>query len=364
MKKKTIRTMVALGLAVALGGAALASTSAPSSSVVTRSYLEGTFFTALSKSIDEWIQNGFAPVQEEEQERLERIARQHLLSLGVTPGTVEIPSGWSGSDTFTAQRGQSGDAVSLLEGSGILWQSGTGTTSGTLVDVTDGREIPSGSTLQEGHRYLAVELATITAGSSANWSVEGVWDSTVRAELPFVDVPEGSWFYDAVYYVYNKGLYNGTSATEFSPSDSMERGMMTTVLHRLAGSPTVDYEPIFSDIPDGTWYTDGTVWAGKNQIVNGVGDQLFEPGDPVSRQQIAVILYNYADFVGADTSGRRELSGFTDGSQVAGWAQDAVSWAVAAGIIQGSDGGRILPNDSATRAEVAIMLQRFENWLN
>ena len=358
MKKKLICAAAGACLAAALLGGAAASSGADTS-LVSRDYLNGTFLQQVREEVGQWVQEALDSVYGQASSQLELTARGYLAQLG-----VPIPEGWTGSDSFEANSGRQGDILVLAEGSGLLWSSGSAVVSGELVDVTAGTQLPDGGALQTGHRYLAAGEVTVAVSSqSAGWSAEGIWRMGGGEEpLPFEDVPEGSWYYDAVRYVYEKGLYAGTSETEFSPAESMERGMITTVLHRLAGCPPVEYAHIFTDVPDGTWYTDGTIWAGQNEIVSGTGNQLFEPGEDVARQQIAAILYRYAQYVGADVSARGSLDAFSDADQVAAWAVDAVSWASACGIIQG-DEGRILPNNGATRAEVAIMVQRFEQWL-
>lgn len=364
MKKRAIFLIVAAALALSLGGAALASSGAQGESLISQSYLEGTFLQSLRQKIEGWAEALLSPVYQQAQEKLDSLAQGYLSGLGA--GGVPIPSGWNGSDQFVPQSAQAGDSVTLSEGSGIFWASGDAICSGVLVDVTQGTELSSGGALQANHRYLAVEQVTITVSSqSASWSVEGIWTDEGEdpvAQLPFEDVAQGSWYYDAVRYVYENKLYLGTSDTTFSPSEPMARKMITTVLYRLDGSPAVAYEPLFSDIPDNMWYTDGTVWAGQNGIVSGIGNQLFAPDDPVVRQQIAVILYNYAGFVGADISARGDLSSFGDQGEIASWAQEAVSWAVSVGILRGAS-GNVFPTQQATRAEVAAMLQRFADWL-
>ena len=194
---------------------------------------------------------------------------------------------------------------------------------------------------------------------------EGEW--TVRAgeplpvQLPFTDVPQSAWFYEDVSYVYRYELFNGSSPTQFAPEDKMQRCMMTTVLHRLAGKPAGEYSVIFLDVPDGQWYTAGTVWAGRTGVVSGIGDGLFDPFSNITRQQIAVILYNYAVRMGYDVNVSAQLSEFSDAGAVASWGRSAISWAVGVKIINGRD-GLLVPDGDATRAEVAAMLHRFVTW--
>lgn len=357
MRKKTAY-LFAAALAVLLVGGALGASGSVENSLISRDYLHGTFLDRLSGEIGQWVQDLFSSTYEQAEEKLDEVA-QGAMDSGMQP-----PSGWESSGSFTAQTGVAGDTVTLSAGSGILWTAGSGNFQGTLVDVTQGSELSTGSALEPNHRYLAVEQTTITATSAqASWAVEGIWmGSQGGAELPFMDVPTDSWYYSSVQYVFAHGLYQGTSDTTFSPMGTMERKMITTVLHRLAGEPAVDYAPIFSDVPDGLWYSGPTVWAGENGIVNGVGDGRFAPGEPLVRQQIALVLYQYAGFVGADTSDRGDLSAFGDEADIAPWARDAVSWAAGVGILKGA-GGNVSPGAQATRAEVAAMLERFDTWL-
>ena len=177
-------------------------------------------------------------------------------------------------------------------------------------------------------------------------------------QLPFTDVREGDWFYDAVAYAYTNELFNGTSATTFSPNSTMTRSMLVTVLWRMEGEPTANSANPFADVAAGTWYTDAVVWASSAGIVNGTSAAAFDPDGSVTREQIAAILYRYAKIKGWDISGASSLSTFLDGPQVSDWAARAVEWAYAEGLITGKDGGRLDPQGQASRAEVATILMR------
>ena len=193
-------------------------------------------------------------------------------------------------------------------------------------------------------------------------SIELMGSRTVYAgwqpdTMHFDDVRRGDWFYDDAAYVYANGLMSGTSAYRFSPDLSTTRAMIVTILWRIAGEPAPKAENTFSDVAAGQWYTDAITWAAENDVVNGVGDGRFDPEGKITREQMATILFRYAGSLGADTSKRAELSGYPDGGKTADWASDAVQWAVAEGIIYGSE-GKLLPQDSATRAQVATILYR------
>lgn len=178
---------------------------------------------------------------------------------------------------------------------------------------------------------------------------------------PFTDVHPDDWFYEAVMFVYQNNLMNGTSATTFSPNDATTRAQIATIFYRMAGSPAVENTNPFTDVPYGPgtdWYYDAVLWVQQNGIMQGYGDNLFGPGDPVTREQLAVIFYNYAKFKGYDTTASGDLSGFTDAGDLSPWAQEAMKWAVGSGVMSGK--GQILdPKGTATRAEIAAMLQNF-----
>ena len=176
--------------------------------------------------------------------------------------------------------------------------------------------------------------------------------------LPFTDVQEGDWFYDAVVYAYTNELFNGTSATTFSPNGTMTRSMLVTVLWRMEGEPTANSANPFADVTAGAWYADAVTWASSTGIVNGTGTAAFDPDGSVTREQIAAILYRYAKTKGWDVSGASELGAFADGGRVSDWAARAMEWACGEGLITGKTGGLLDPQGQASRAEVATMLMR------
>lgn len=282
---------------------------------------------------------------------------------------IASQAGQGGGSAFAARSGVNGDRVAGTTGSGLIWTSGSAMVyGGALVDATAGSEVAMGGALRVGHRYLAgTDVTLVVSSDTAQWMGEGQWTLThgdpvqPPAELPFTDVAEGAWYRGDVAFVYQKKLFNGDSPTSFAPENRMERCMMTTVLHRLAGEPAVSYSALFRDIPDGEWYTAGTIWAGSLGVVSGVEPGRFDPASNVTRQEIAVILHRYAEKMGYDVSASAGLSGFRDAGAVASWGTKAMSWAVGAGILNGSDGA-LLPEGDATRAEVAAMLHRFVNW--
>ena len=185
---------------------------------------------------------------------------------------------------------------------------------------------------------------------------------TAIARFPFTDVVAGTWYYGAAAYAYNNGLFAGMTPTTFAPNATMTRAMLVSVLWRLAGAPAPKAPNTFVDVPDGAWYTDAVTWAAENGVVSGIGGSRFDPSGFVTREQTAEILYNYAHSKGYDVSARADLTAFPDAGSVSGWAEKALSWANAAGLINGTvrDGQTILdPQGSASRAQVAMILMNY-----
>ena len=175
---------------------------------------------------------------------------------------------------------------------------------------------------------------------------------------PFPDVDENDWFYDEVVYVYENGLMNGVENNQFAPNTATNRAMLATILYRLAGEPAVSGDLPFTDVESGTWYTDAVLWAAQNGIVNGLGENTFAPMNTLTREQLVTMLYRYAQNKGYDVTASADLSGYPDADKIQSWAQEAMTWAVAEGIVEGMD-GNLNPAGSATRAQIATILMRF-----
>lgn len=336
MKKKILAGALALAL---LGGCLAAGAAGQSGALVSLSYLKGLFWNDLKDT-----------VKQETDKDTSYLYSEAAAQAGQEGGA------------FAERACASGDVLTAPVGCVMVWISGTALVrSGTLVDATTGAEVNAGGKLTQGHRYLAGTDVAVTAFSAGRWMGEGGWTVTAGdpTELPFTDVPEGVWYRDDVAYVYRNGLFNGQTSTTFAPGNKMSRGMVTTVLHRLAGEPAVSYSAMFRDVPDGKWYTKGAIWAGELGVVNGTGNNRFSPSGNVSRQEIAVILYRYAQKAGYDTSRRADLSAYSDYRQVASWGREAMSWAVGAGILNGTRGA-LRPTGDATRSEVAALFHRFD----
>lgn len=237
--------------------------------------------------------------------------------------------------------------------------TGGGSTGGGSTGGSGEEDLPETNTPQTGEPET---------GDPKNEENLGEND-TPLVEKPFLftDVGENRWFYPAVKYVFDRNLMGGIDTVTFSPNLDTSRGMLVTVLYRLDGAQergeTPDDPMEFGDVPAGKWFTDPVLWASDKGVVNGYGTGNFGPNDNVTREQVAAIFYRYAQYKGCDVSLRGDLSGYTDSDKVAGYARDAMSWAVGTGIIGGMDTVTLAPKGNATRAQIATMLMRFDQFL-
>lgn len=175
----------------------------------------------------------------------------------------------------------------------------------------------------------------------------------------YTDIPEGEWYYDAVDFVTRYGFMNGMDAGAFNADVNVNRAQFVTILYRIAGEPTVAIDNPFVDVPAGEWYTDAVLWAYEKGITTGIDATHFNPGGTLVRQNMVTFLLRFANTMGIDTTNRAVLSGYTDADQVVSHAQDAMQWAVAEGIISGMTETTLGANGLANRAQVAIIISRF-----
>lgn len=177
--------------------------------------------------------------------------------------------------------------------------------------------------------------------------------------LPFSDVRAGDWFYDAVKYVSERGLMTGTADGIFSPNMNTTRGMLVTILYRIEGEPAVGTTSTFTDVPEGRYYANAVDWAAANGIIAGYSEQTFGPEDAITREQLAAVLYRYAEYKGLDVTGRASLGAFSDADELSAWAEEPMAWAVRSGLFSGRGDGILAPAATATRAEIAQLLMNF-----
>lgn len=219
------------------------------------------------------------------------------------------------------------------------YEIGSITVNGTAVDI------PEDGKLTGCQRDDKVVVTFVKTASED-------WDN------PFWDVQADAWYYDAVRYVYQNSIMQGTGAVAFSPEDTTTRAMIVTMLYRLEGAPEAAAS-VFADVAADQWYADAVGWAAANGVVNGVSETAFAPDNPITREQMAAILYRYAAWKGYDISASQDLSAYSDAVQISAYAQTAMQWANAEGLITGSTATALNPAGNATRAEVAAILMRF-----
>lgn len=181
------------------------------------------------------------------------------------------------------------------------------------------------------------------------------------APLPFEDVPTDAWFYRAVVSMYSNEIMTGLTENIFGPGEELSRGQFATILYRMTGAPAVPYAPVFSDVPDDdAFYKDAAIWACAVDVITGYEDGRFGPSDLITREQMATIMYRYAEGMGIDVSARVDLSAYPNGGSVSPFAVEAMSWAVAVGLISGEGAdGSLNPQGNASRAVCATIIMRF-----
>lgn len=220
-------------------------------------------------------------------------------------------------------------------------------------------------------RDASQEVSTWTRPSTGNTSSVG----SVRPQRPdtdpvsepdqpllppsFTDVPADAWYASALAFVYDAGLMEGVSADRFAPDMPLTRGMLVSMLYRLNAPALKPSAPSFPDVAPDAWYAPGVAWAAEAGLVKGYDDGRFGPEDPITREQLATLLFRYAQHIGRNTAGRDSLTGFSDGDTVSAWAQDAMAWTVDSGVLTGLPGDVLAPAVTTTRAQAAAMLQRF-----
>lgn len=230
---------------------------------------------------------------------------------------------------------------------------------GTTIDLAQYAPAKSGATFEGWYADKGLTKKITSVKLDANTTVYAKWTEAPVSGLPFGDVKSADWFYNDVKYVYEKGMMAGTAADVFAPNATTTRAMIVTILYRLEGSPAVTGTSAFVDVPAGQWYTDAVNWAAANQIVKGTSATTFAPNDSITREQMAAILYRYAQYKGYDVTKKADLSGYSDNGQVSAYAKDALAWANAAKLINGVTNTTLAPQGNATRAQVSAILHRF-----
>ena len=233
-----------------------------------------------------------------------------------------------------------------------------------MTEATDATEqdiLDAIAALEEALDAFPVTLVPVNGGGGWSIGPQPAPPNGGPGGYRFVDVNSGNWFHDAVMFIYNEGLMQGTSDTAFSPNATLTRAMVATILHRLEGEPTSNANHGFADVAGGRWYSDAVAWAAENGIVLGVTETRFAPLNPITREQFAAMLHRYADFAGLDVEVPEgaNLDGFTDAYRIGAWAEDYKLWANYNGLITGVTTTTLVPQGHTTRAQAATVLMRF-----
>jgi len=349
--KRTAAAGIVILLLLCITTASVAAPGSSENSLITLSELEGKIAASLKTDISQAL-GGAADTSTKKLDELYRNYAEYSFASG-----------------FTRISLSAGDSVVLSTGSSFILLSGTATLTavdGTVIDVTAGQEAVSEERINQQRRYFCVEdsTAVFTANSASIGQVDGYY--IINTAIPnrphpvFRDVMEKDWYYSAVDFVYKNNLFGGTASNTFSPSVSMTRGMFVTVLYRLEGEPVVGTGGQFADVRDTSlYYYDAVTWANANNVVLGYSNGTFGPNDPVTREQMATIIYRYAEYKQRNmTESGSAYDTFPDRGNVSGYAAAAMRWTVSWGIINGSN-GRLLPRNTATRAEVAQIIMNY-----
>lgn len=362
--KQSLRRLICAVLVLALlatGAYALSS----GDSLISLSYLTSVFFPEAVKQGDEAANSLLQERYNGAKQDLDQVQKDLIAqATGGEGGLYSL--------TLFDRDWSDGDMITLTTGSGFKMGEGTAvvTHRGVVVDVTEGTEVSSGARLAANHRYLVGEDTTaeiMILSGAATLGVQGGYAYTEgkKAPTPFYDVSQTDWYYSAVEFVYENGLFSGTGEHTFSPGTAMNRAMVMTVFYQLAGAPAGELASAqirFSDVPESAWYASYVKWAAVQQITAGTGPDTFSPEQKINREQMVTLLYSFATkYLGLTLDTRADLSGYTDLNQASDWARDALSWAVSQGILGSTSPDALVlsPKKDANRAEVAAMLRVF-----
>ena len=358
MKKSVIRLLCAAALLLTMAWGAMALSSGDS--LVSLKYLQETFIPSAVTQGETAANAKLQETYDAAKAELDAFQKELTGEEGTSSATLQ-PRDFD-----------QGDVTSLATGSGALLFSGqaTVTHNGAVIDVTEGRELASGSRLTAGHRYLVGEdtTANLTVISgAARLGLQGSYTFTAGdgSPNPFYDVCRTDWYYEPVNYVYTNGLFSGMDEHTFGPGQVMTRAMVMTVLYQMAGAPAEELQAAdvtFSDVPETAWYAPYVKWGAAQGITAGTSQTTFSPDQQVTRQQVAALLYSFATkYLGLEAVQGADLSGYQDLEKADSWARESLSWAVAAGIMSSSstDALTLSPQKTANRAEMATMLKAF-----
>lgn len=357
MRKRIIAAVTLAALLVTAVGAALAAPGTTADPFVTLSYLTSTYYPQMEQEIQNRVEASTSAAEQAALDKLAQLTNNYMTQIGKNSFAPHFLP-------LTLARGAKLD---LTTGSSILFDGGLFDftfTSGTLVDVSTGSAITPGEQLTRGHRYVAAEntaCSLVVTSDAAYLSVQGPYLLTGNGvpPTPFIDLQFSDPNYSYARFVYEKKLFQGTSATTFTPDGYISRAAIVILLHRMAGSPTGAPAANFYDVPATIYYADSINWAANLGIINGRPGNIFAPNDMISYEQLVVLLYRFAqEYMGKDVSAKGDVTVYDDYEAITPWTMDYYTWA--AGInLMGENATLLTPTKTVGRMEIAVLLQNF-----
>lgn len=268
-------------------------------------------------------------------------------------GTVSVSDDWADEDqkitlTITPDKGYAVDKIEIVDA------------EGDKIDAKKVEDKDDKYTFRMANCDVTVTVTFKEEGKTEDKEETGETEETTKPEtITFIDVKESDWFYKGISYVVETGMMNGVGENQFAPNAPLTREMLAVVLYNMEKQPESTGVNPFADVKADMWYTDAIVWANANGIVAGYDDSTFGLGDSITREQLAAILYRYAQMKGYDVTEKADLTGYADSAAISGYAVEAMQWANANGIVNGMTATTLAPQGTATRAQVATMLMNF-----
>lgn len=356
--KRIISAGLTLLLLVGLTSAYAGSAGSSTDPLVTKMWTEGTYTKNVIASGEAVINNALDQVYNTALAAAK--AEYNKYDAGGADSDYKFASGC---DALSVP---SGSSVALVTGGSFLLISGSATVTvnlGTVINIATGQEVASGTSLSKNQRYFCAEdtEAVFAVSSTSTAAVNGAYkpssDVTVQKAI-YMDVSASDWFYSAVMYVRDHEMFYDINGSTFRPRANTDRATLVYAMWKAAGSPNASGSASFSDSTE-NWYRQAVNWAAENEIIKGYGDGRFGPSDTITREQIAVFIYRFAEHMGYGVSASSNLSGYTDADRVSSWALTEMKWSNATGLITGTTTTSLTPQGIATRSEVATIIMRF-----
>ena len=357
--KRIISIGLTLVLLVCLTSAYAGSAGSASDPLVTKTWVDGTYTNNVISSGEKTVDNALEKIYDA---ALSAVTSEYekYASYGGAGSAYDFASG------YDALAMSSGSSVNMVTGGSFLLVSGSAAVTinrGAVINVSTGQEVATGTSLAKNQRYFCAEdtEAVFKASSASVAAVNGSYipsSGVTLQENAYTDVSAADWFYSAVMYVKEKELFYDINASAFRPRANTDRATLVYSMWKAAGAPAASSTSSFRDLTD-NWYKQAVAWAAENEIVKGYGDGRFGPSDTITREQIAVFMYRFADYLKYSVTSTSNLSSYTDKDSISSWALTEMRWANAAGLITGTTTTTLSPQGTATRSEVATIIMRF-----